>query len=137
MIIRINERTVTSQDYESYEEFSMLIDTLFTPFKKFKKILHHISGFQFPSGVAFISEKQLIENIYIGQTEEASLHTFKEETSNRFLLHNNYAGPEGGIYSWKGLTQSDIENAFNIKFDNKIIQNIGGFPSNCTICFPA
>ncbi|KHD07614.1 hypothetical protein PN36_09025 [Candidatus Thiomargarita nelsonii] len=111
--------------------------TLNTPFNRFTEILSNINKFWYPSGIAFISNKQLIENIYLSQEEESSLYQFDEEKNNRFLLLNNFAGPEGYMHSWKGLTQSDIENAFNIKFDNAILEKIGGFPSRLKLHAPA
>jgi len=49
---------------------------------------------------------------------------FDTRRLKRFIFVHNYGGPKGGQLSWKDLNQLDIERAFNIKFDNKILEKI-------------
>jgi len=135
MIIHINDKELKRDNF-TYDELEEIWITLYKPFERFKGILQNITGFQYPSGFALILKKSIIKNIYIGQEEESSI-PLDTKNHNRFILINNYAGPEGGQWSWKGLTKSDIEQALNIRFDNKIIEKLGGFPSNMILYRPA
>jgi hypothetical protein len=135
MIIYINGKKLKRESF-IYNELIEIWITLYKPFERFREILQDITGFYYPSGFALISKKSIIENIYIAQEDERGIH-FDTQNHNRFILINNYAGAEGGKWSWKGLTQSEVEKAFNIKFDNKIIEKLGGFPSNMMLFLPA
>ena len=142
MFIRIkkdNDNIVlSSKDFKNNEEFSKIFWELYKPFYSLRKILLDITKLSYPSGIAFISEAHTINKLYLSEREETPIHYFDERFNDRFLYLNNYAGPEGGMYSWKGLTQLDIENTFNIKFNNQLIQKIiGKFPSSITLGLPA
>lgn len=133
MIIYINNEILK---INSDEEYEYIYFELFKPFAKFREILHNISGFKYPSGFSLISENSIMENIYIGQEEKFEIE-LNIDNYKRIFIIDNYGGPEGGQWSWKGLRQLDVEKAFNVKFDNKIIEKIGGFPSNLMLCNPA
>lgn len=116
----------------------LLYRELYTPFERFKRILSDITGFDYPSGVAFISDIGLIENMYIAQYDEASLYDFDIDKHNRVIVVNNFAGPEGYMCHWKGLTQRDLESAFQCQFDNNVLSKfLEKFPNNLTLHAPA
>jgi len=137
MIIYLDNKAMMSEDFQelsigdNIDGFDIVWSELYKPFSKFTKILQEISGFSFPSGFALISNNSMIENMYIGQ-EEASID-LDTDNYKKVLIINNYAGREGGQWIWKGLTQANLERAFNIKFNKKTIEAIGGFPSTITL----
>jgi len=141
MIIYLDNKEMLREDFQKLSVdgkwgYGIVGEELFKPFGKFREILQQISGFNCPSGFALISDNSIIENIYIGQREEAWID-LNINNYTKILIIDNYAGLEGGQWIWKGLTQANIERAFNMKFNNEIIEAIGGFPSTMKLYSPA
>jgi hypothetical protein len=104
------------------------------PFDWLRGILVNMTGFRHPSGYAIISPNHIVEKVWVGSRNEYPLcHEVKRIDSCIYI--DNYEGPVSAIYGWKNLSRNDIEETFNFRFNDKDLDELGGFPYNLTFSY--
>ena len=118
----------------NYDQWLKANEVFKQPFDWLQGILKNMTGFSYPSGYAIISRNNIVKNIWVGDTNEFALYNELRQIDSCIYI-DNYEGPERAIRGWKNLSRTNIEETFNIRFSDKHLAELGGFPSNLTIAY--
>jgi hypothetical protein len=72
----------------------------------------------------------------VGENNEYPLFQERRSLSTEKIIYiDSYEGPIKGMRGWNNLTQKDLENTFNIVFENSDLEIFGGFPENLQLIY--